>query len=478
MKNHSKPNTQAAKASMLKARIARNRTRAELIGLLYLVATIVLAVAACSPLMIHKLAPIGISQFWRQFLPANLKAAKNLEWVIRMVNSTLYAAMLIGLVVNTIRAFAKLGWLFKKKASKTYGFNRNAYAMEDIGNLFSGSFALILITYFIIALFCGNVALSSFRIRFGLLIVGALFIHFFCGIIGGKISYFDLEDGDIVEEERVIGRFAPVLRNVIQLVVVFAMIILFLDVCKLHTVISPLLEKGGIRKYLLNQPTAWISLVLQGLTILCLFVLIKHATGITEFNINGPYGSGMKNFRVFSFFIFLTSGATFACRYLFKEVAFKMTSTGRVSELVQILDVRSIIIAGIALAVFIIEVVMRHMPAIPAENDDTEVTYKQKEPPVVSNVPVKPDPQNPSSLYVNVAPVMVLDGETKTQTPPSPVVAPTKTEEPTPTMSEVHEVSCPTCKKALRVNSASPYHRCPCCGNVFKIRKVKKTVII
>ena len=154
MKRNRRKNALTQKGAYLKTRIARNRGRAQFVGIVYLLSIIVLAAAACLPLFDlgkQTSAPVGVFAFWKEFMPANLKAIKSWSDLLPIVNAGIYALMLLIVVINVFRALGKLGWLFKKKASKTYGFNRNVYAMEDLGDIFSGSFAVILSTYFLAA---------------------------------------------------------------------------------------------------------------------------------------------------------------------------------------------------------------------------------------------------------------------------------------------------------------------------------------
>ncbi len=488
MRNYRKTNAVASKASYLKNSIAQTHGRSKFVGVLYLFGIIVLALGACLPMLVQELAPVGIFKFWKQFLPKNLKSIKTAADFVKFANSGLYLLMFIGVWVNVLRGLAKLNWLFKTKASKTYGFNRNVYAMEDLGRIFSGSFAVILVTYFIIVLACGAVVPNYLMF---LILGGGLFAHVWLGFMGMKTAYYDLEDGDIVEEKREVGRFAPIVRNVIQLCFVFIVLFLFIKASSLHTVIGPVLEKNGLSNYVLKQPkTAWLSIGFQGLSVLCLFVLIKHATAITEYNIDGSEGRGMKVFRVFTFFLMLTTGATVLCRYIFGEITFTSidtaVATGTSVSVVKDGDWYSLIIACGCLLMFIIELIMRKMPKNPnaeVENDaeEDEISYHAPEA-QVSTAPQFPvqTQGHPSSLYVNVAPVMVLDtgkkaaeDEEKLKAIQAQAQAKQENEEPA-----IAEVTCPCCGRGLRVNTASEYHRCPACNKVFQLRKIKKNVIV
>lgn len=88
----------------------------------------------------------------------------------------------------------------------------------------------------------------------------------------------------------------------------------------------------------------------------------------------------MKNFRVFAFFVMLTSFATFVCRLLFGEARFTaLEGGGTVFETVQWRDYTSLIVAGIALGMFILEVAMRNMPAAPQKEESEEGFYEMRD---------------------------------------------------------------------------------------------------
>ncbi len=451
------------KAVYLKSRIARNRRRAEFAGVIYLLATLALAVAAFLPMLVQELAPVGVFEFYKVFMPKNIKNLKTAADIVRFVNGSLYALMLLGVVINALRALCKIGWLYKKRASRTYGFNRNVYAMEDLGRIFSGSYIVIMISYFLIALICGEA-----KVNYLMLIVlgGGLLIHLFAGFIGGKAAYFDIANGEIIEQRRLVGRFAPLFRNVLQLAAVFGAMFFFLQVCTLHTVIAPLLEKNAIENYVADQPLAYISLALQVLTAIWLIVLAKHATGITEWNINGPEGAGMKVFRVFSFLTFLTAAATVVCRYLFGEVLFN-TVGGTTVKVQNYFDLGSIIVAAIFLLMFVIEVVMRNRPAVPEKDEGRNIEIMSERPTVAAPNPYSPYAQSNGGFPPVVTFGSVQETEDDEDDDEGPIFD-----------GEYLDVHCPVCGKALRANSVAEYHRCPACNKVFQVRKTGKDVIV
>ena len=364
MKRNRLKNVLSQRGAYLKKGIVSTRCRAKFVGLIYLLGIIALAaVVALMPLFDltkQTLAPIGLMAFWQEFMPANLSTnLTTATGIVKLVNAALYGLMLIGVVINVLRGLGRLNWLFKRKASKTFGFNRNVYAMEDLGNIFSGSFAVILVAHFLMAVISGQLYPNMMML---VVVGGGVFVHLFAGFIGGKVAYYNVEDGELQEQRRLVKRFPALFRNVLQLAAVGAILYYFLMVCTLHTVIGPLMEIGGIQNYVLGQPMAYISIVCQVLTVIFVLPLIKHATATTEYNIDGAYGPGMKTFRVFSFFTLLSAGATAAARFLLGEIVFFFNGGVTSFTVAQLLDKGSIIIAIIAFVMLVIELIMRKAP--------------------------------------------------------------------------------------------------------------------
>ncbi len=362
MKKYRKTTALTSRGLYLRKRIARNRGRAKIIGFLYLLATIALAGVVCMPLLTHELAALEIMGFWKVFKPANFKgfSLSNTRFVYQLAVSGLYALMLLGLFINVLRSLGKLGWLFKKSANKTYGFNRNVYAMEDLGKIFSGSYAVMLFTYFLIAIICKDWNGATYeidKIKMLSVLGGGIFIHLFNGIVGAKTRYYDFKEGEIVEETRVVGRFAPFFRNFLQIACVFALMYFYLEFTTLNAIVPSLLAKGGVKEYLSDIPRLIDGAAQVGL-ILCVAVLLKHATATTEYNFDGIHGAGMKNFRVFCFFTFLIAGGAIGYEYLMVKDA--------------VLEKNLLIMAGIAFAMFVVELIMRSMPRFPTDKKSKE----------------------------------------------------------------------------------------------------------
>ena len=292
----------------LKTRVARTRSRAQFVGIIYFISIILLATTAFLPFFdVEKQqhAPVGVLAALKVFEPANLQALKTWAGMLTFINALLYLTMLLVVVINVVRASAKLGWLFKKKASYTYGFNRNAYAMDKLADIFTGSFATFVTWNLLIYLVAGNATIGMF----GFVGLGAgVAIHFLAGIAGGKVTLFTIDD-NIEEEPRPFGLFVYFVRNLLQIAVVAAVLFFFVPNATFGAALPNMVSSAvnGDIAALIDIPV-----LVEFVAWLCIFVLIRHAVAETEFNRDCIDGTGMKNFRVFAFFTALAIGAIIA----------------------------------------------------------------------------------------------------------------------------------------------------------------------
>ena len=300
-----------SKATLLKKRVRKIQKRAKRVGLLYLLGTIGLfAIAACMPMLSGTaIAGLPVLTFYQPIvdlfntLLANnfsLAALQAVE-VTNAIAALLFAIMLLTMAISLLRAFGKLGWLFKRRASYSNGFNRNMYAMDDIAKCFSKSlYTLIVMTLFVYLLSGGAPAVQITANAYIALGVG-LGIHFLCGVIGGTVTIFTFVDR-VEEETREVGLFAFFLRNLVQVAVVAA-IIYFLAPASVFLptvqgILTPVLAGNmgaidfGAAIPGLVELVAWIFVA----------VLLGHAVAPTEYNTEGMDGPGMGNFTVFSLF--------------------------------------------------------------------------------------------------------------------------------------------------------------------------------
>lgn len=288
-------------------RIKKVHSKAKFAGLLYLFGTIILAVLAILP-MPAPFAPvlsikfagennISVMNVWNAF-------ASGLS--VDLVIAILYLCIVLTGVVNIIRSLAKLGRLMKKTSRYANGCNRNMRAMDDLAAIFSGTFAAIINFNFLIYVMGEE---PSFSILAYAIIAVGLLIHFFAGVIGGNVSLF-IVGATVEEQKRENGVGIFFVRNLLQVIATAAIVYIFGVACTLYQLMPDIMAfnfagimAGGIMNIL--------KLALMVLAIVWIMVLVKHATAATEFNRWGMDGPGMKNYRIFSFFTFITCGASF-----------------------------------------------------------------------------------------------------------------------------------------------------------------------
>ncbi|MBE5751621.1 MAG: hypothetical protein E7357_04335 [Clostridiales bacterium] len=305
----------------LRKRIKSVQNRAKFVGILYLLGLLgIVALTAVMPLMDGAATTLTAMAFFKPFktvFAGGMAGLKNLPVADTFAAfcALLYGLMLLAMLIDVLRSFSKLGWLFKRRASYSNGFNRNMYAMDDIAKRFSGSFALIVITNLLIYMFSGDgVKITTFG--YITLAVG-LFIHFVAGLLGGKVTLFTTGDR-VEEEEREHGLLVYFVRNVLQLGVVGVIVYFLLSQSVLVATIAKILDavmvsKAGFGSLEMKE---LIPAAVELVAWLCVFVLVKHATGATEYNRECMHGAGMKNFAVFAFFATLAIGALVALPYL------------------------------------------------------------------------------------------------------------------------------------------------------------------
>ncbi len=217
--------TQNQKYAYIKSRISKAQGKAKAVGCLYLLGLVALVALACLSLVTYKVDDETVLTFSVLKLidvvsTAIKEKALNLP-PYEIVGLAVYLAVLLILLINLIRALVKLGWLFKKKASRLYGVNRNMYAMDDMGKIFSASFIWVITLHLVFMLLYHIDTVETFAYVFlGVFLVA----HFVFGICAGNVSLFSTEEGSIVEVKREVGNFSPIVRNLFQLVAVAAML--------------------------------------------------------------------------------------------------------------------------------------------------------------------------------------------------------------------------------------------------------------
>lgn len=495
------------KSKTANRRVKKVHSKAKFVGMLYFLGTIALAVLSCLPTILIDGAKLWIVDFWKPYTTL-FSAERN---IYAVVISTLYLFVLLATIINALRAFGKLGNLLRKNHKKVGRLKQNMQAMDDMGKRFSGSLAAIIIFHFLIYIISpltleGRPAIELAMPFAYISIGGGLFIHFFAGLIHGTVSNFDVSGPitNVVEEKRECGLFVYFFRNLVQVAAVGVILYFFTNICNFSGVVVALI--GGVNPLAGAELLKHIlPLLLQIVIVICLLIMIKHATAATEFNLYGMQGSGMRNFRVFSFFVFMAAGVGFMLDYVYYKPDYPM---------------ENLIIGGVALGAFLIDCIFKsrqkkntkRMEAPQKqeeeeEEEEIELIQAGEEKatpvpaPVVAPTPISVNVPAPvvqtvqQPVYIPVyypysanpqtgAPAPYVAGETKTECakPESVSVQTVETEgvDPTFIRNEIEDkldpnkqwdVYCPECGKRLRVREVSPYHRCPACEKVFKIRK-------
>ena len=355
------PEIEARKKALLRERILHAHTKAKTIGILYLLATIALAALTFLPMLAvggSFNGKLWVVNFWKPFsFLKNFKGmisdkAKFTEFII----TVFYLIILLTSVINVVRSFGKLGWLFKKRPSRFNGYNRNVYAMEDLGKIFSGTFYVLFVFTALIYLIKGGdtklfAAPPYAYISLGLWVV----VHFVLGLFGSTIPLYGNERGKLYEEKRRGSLLVPIIRNVLQIAVVGVLGFFILKTGAIPKIANEMLVLN-FKGLIVNWGT-WLSAMLIVVAFLCWLILLKHATSTTEFDHEGCRAIGMANFRVFSLLITLLAiGAFIVDYYFFKTYVWNFAY-----------------IAGISLVWFIVEVCLRKYPDNPDNSEEIEV---------------------------------------------------------------------------------------------------------
>lgn len=369
-----------SKATLLKKRVRKIQNRAKFVGILYLLGTIgLVAIAACLPLLtgtcITDGATMPVLTFYQPIVDLFAKGAEaftslTATQITDLIVVVLFGAMLLTMAINVLRSIGKLGWLFKRRASYSNGFNRNMYAMDDMAKRFSNSlYTLVVIHLFIYLFSCGVDAEGQETIAQittnAYIALGVGFgLHFVCGLIGGTVTLFST--GDRVEEEaRENGLFVFFVRNLIQIAAVAAIGYFLIQesvlVAKIQELLRLILEEG--------KPIAeidWMSAIPAGIELIAwifIAVLAGHAIADTEFNRDGVVGSGMRNFAIFAFLTALALAAGIALPMLGIGVAKATTEINQ----------NLLIAAAVALVAFLLDCIIRPRARDDSDYDDVDM---------------------------------------------------------------------------------------------------------
>ena len=291
-----------SKTSVIGKRVKKAQSKAKSAGFFYLVGTIALLITVVLfPIYSINGVPFTITNFYQ---PLTTIIGGKFNYA-ELVASISYVIMLLVLLANALKSLAKFGEAAKRNDRNPKRYNKNARAMDKMGKAFSSSFAAVIIlnlqTYLLQPL---NTITFTMMNVYIILAIG-LFVHFIAGLIGSKVSRFYVQESGAVEEEkRSCGLFVYFFRNLVQIIVVGVIAYFAVRSNLLYNVYD--LVRAVLRREI--NIDALLIVGLQGLQLLWLMILIKHATSETEFNLLGIDGKGMRNFRVFSIISALTSG--------------------------------------------------------------------------------------------------------------------------------------------------------------------------
>ena len=385
MVRNKKARTKDQKYAYIKLRISKAQAKAKRVGFFYLLGLVVLTALACLPLVTYKVDDQTVLSF---------SVMKVIDVVVGFVNTkalalpeyeviglAVYAVLLLVLVINLFRALGKLGWLFTKKASNLYGVNRNMYAMDDLGKIFSASFVWVVVANVVMMLMYQINSVEMLAYAF----IGVFFVfHFLCGLSGGKVSLFSTEGGSIEEVKRQIGRFTPFVRNLLQIAAVAAIFYFIVDAAWLTEMKEIYFNVGNanISKAPVDPATgkavfwqealvyAWACVIPALLVLIILFAvgMLSHAAGTREFDMEGVETPGRKKFLGNAIFAVLMAGGVFAVQKFVQPEA-AVTEAFMTSVY---------IVAGIALAMAIIELILINHPRTKEEKEVRKQDKKQK----------------------------------------------------------------------------------------------------
>ena len=123
-----------------------------------------------------------------------------------------------------------------------------------------------------------------------------------------------------------------------------------------------LLQLGGVKEFIVTMlgkgyadPMAMIYPACQVVVLVWLLFLSKHATNITEFDQDGRYAKGMKNFTVFSLLTAITMIAALV-------VEIFVRGTFAIDAVIAAPQLWALVIAGTGLVMFIIQLIMSKFP--------------------------------------------------------------------------------------------------------------------
>ena len=286
------------KPENIQVRLRKNQSRASAVGITYWLASIVLLVLSIFPYVGEITGYAKDNHLWiiSCFDPilGLSSGVMTGEAILHAVASVLYLCLLVFTIGNFVIATTRLFRITKKNPTNKLGYNRASKGTKTMGKAYGRMF-FWMITTAVSVLLLGD---GSFTLFFYIAFIVALLFHFICNFSACKISFFQSTEDRFrpIERVRTESRWICVLRNAWQFVSI-ALIVIFMD--KFGVALGSLFN--------LVDPSVSISLidglvlpVVLFLTLVCLIVCIRHATGVTEYNEYGVKGRGMKTCRIFA----------------------------------------------------------------------------------------------------------------------------------------------------------------------------------
>lgn len=291
----SKNSASAKRYAAVKQRIRKGQRRAKRIGFLYLIATLAIAALACLSLVQvndgNSVHDMGVMSFYQVFMQLS-SGYQGKEQALAI--ASIYALMLVIIVVCVCKEFSKVRWLCKKKASRTYGFNRPMYAMDDMARAFTWVFASVVVAHITIACLAQEATFSMFAyVVLGIGVVTRLL----CGVATFEVGLFEIEDG-FAQQQREHGKVSCVVRNVLQIAACALMGWGFYKSRALHSAIANMYVNWNAY---LADPMKMLIPCLEIVAYLFWALMVLYAVSDIEYDIDGRVAYGRKRFFWLSF---------------------------------------------------------------------------------------------------------------------------------------------------------------------------------
>lgn len=458
---------------------------------LYVLGALVLAVMAFFPAVnIYYSSDVGISIV--NFYKAVVDIFKSKLDVANLIVMVLYLAMLVVTVICLFKCMASSSHIARRNPENITTCNKNAVLMEEAAAAFSVSFFVYVLANLIIFVISYSQKSTASLTIWAFIALGvASLVHIFAGMRTGTISIF-IVNSTIEEKQRPdkIGLF--VMRNVMQLIVTAAFLYFFVPATTVYIHLGKLF--AGETSAFTNiggDFMGFIAVILQVVTIVFVCILIKHATGMTEFSLTGMDTHGIYNFRIFAIIVAALSAGLFVVDKMGDEMIMSYLFAAVVAAIGAVLDF--IFHEKVEKETDNDDLTLRQMQALPAPQQQPQ----PQQPAQMPNGRCVQSPQACCGVYmrpcVPADMVMVgqanqaqqekdgdIDGDTNinltyiNRNSGNGVFGLPEGLPPTDKAPTVREVKCPSCEKWLSIKDSVQYHRCPACGKVFTVRTGKK----